>query len=139
MTSALLRLPRPPPLSATNTVYRSVTSIRCVLSSAAESPHRKGKLTVPAHTETTETTEPTEPDISPDKEAERRAVYSRCERFLGGHGPARPHAMLAALAAATDPDEQADRYGEGGLIEQFEREIVDLLGKEAAVFMPSGT
>ncbi|HKW22109.1 MAG TPA: beta-eliminating lyase-related protein [Ktedonobacterales bacterium] len=91
---------------------------------------------MPAHTETTE---PTEPDISPDKEAERRAVYSRCERFLGGHGPARPHAMLAALAAATDPDEQADRYGEGGLIEQFEREIADLLGKEAAVFMPSGT
>jgi threonine aldolase len=88
---------------------------------------------VPAHTETTE---PTEPDIAPDKEAERRAVYSRCERFLGGHGPSRPHAMLAALAAATDP---ADRYGEGELIEQFEREVADLLGKEAAVFMPSGT
>ena len=91
---------------------------------------------MPAHTETTE---PTEPDISSDDEAERRAVYSRCERFLGGHGPARPHAMLAALAATTDPDEQADRYGEGELIEQFEREIADLLGKEAAVFMPSGT
>ncbi|HEX5157042.1 MAG TPA: beta-eliminating lyase-related protein [Ktedonobacterales bacterium] len=91
---------------------------------------------MPAHTETTE---PTEPDISSDDEAERRAVYSRCERFLGGHGPARPHAILAALAATTDPDEQADRYGEGELIEQFEREIADLLGKEAAVFMPSGT
>jgi threonine aldolase len=91
---------------------------------------------VPAYTETTE---PIEPDISSDDEAERRAVYSRCERFLGGHGPARPHAILAALAATTDPDEQADRYGEGELIEQFEREIADLLGKEAAVFMPSGT
>ena len=91
---------------------------------------------MPAHTETTE---PAEPVISPDEEAERRAVYSRCERFLGGHGPSRPHAMLAALAAATDPDEQADRYGEGELIEQFERKVADLLGKEAAVFMPSGT
>ncbi|HEX5440906.1 MAG TPA: beta-eliminating lyase-related protein [Ktedonobacterales bacterium] len=93
-------------------------------------------VTEPTHTETTE---PAEPVISPDEEAERRAVYSRCERFLGGHGPSRPHAMLAALAATTDPDEQADRYGEGELIEQFEREVADLLGKEAAVFMPSGT
>ena len=90
-------------------------------------------------TETTEPDEPAEAIIAPNDEAERRAVYSRCERFLGGHGPSRPHAMLAALAAATDPDEQADRYGEGELIEQFEREVADLLGKEAAVFMPSGT
>ena len=87
----------------------------------------------------TETTAPAVPATSSDEEAERRGVYSRCERFLGGHGPSRPHAMLAALAAATDPDEQADRYGDGELIEQFEREVADLLGKEAAVFMPSGT
>ena len=84
-------------------------------------------------------TEPATTDTSTLSEDERRAVYSRCERFLGGHGPSRPHAMLAALAAATDPDEQADRYGEGELIEQFEREVADLLCKEAAVFMPSGT
>jgi threonine aldolase len=84
-------------------------------------------------------TEPATTETSTLREDERRAVYSRCERFLGGHGPSRPHAMLAALAAATAPDEQADRYGEGELIEQFEREVADLLGKEAAVFMPSGT
>lgn len=74
-----------------------------------------------------------------DPEAERRAVYSRCERFLNGHGPQRPKAMLLALAEATGDDEQADRYGEGELIEDFEREVAGLLGKEAAVFMPSGT
>ncbi len=94
---------------------------------------------MPAHTETTEPAEPASSNNTPDEEAERRAVYSRCERFLGGHGPSRPHAMLAALAAATDPDELADRYGEGELIERFEREVADLLGKDAAVFMPSGT
>jgi threonine aldolase len=30
-------------------------------------------------------------------------------------------------------------YGQGALIEDFEREVARLLGKEAAVFMPSGT
>ena len=70
---------------------------------------------------------------------ERRAIYRHCERFLGGHGPQHPKAMLLALAEATGADEYADGYGEGALIEQFEQEIADLLGKEAAVFMPSGT
>ena len=74
-----------------------------------------------------------------DPEAERRAVYSRCERFLNGHGPHHPKAMLLALAEATGADELADHYGEGELIEDFEREVAGLLGKEAAVFMPSGT
>jgi threonine aldolase len=32
-----------------------------------------------------------------------------------------------------------DRYGSGGFLQQFEAEIASLLGKEAAVFMPSGT
>ena len=72
-------------------------------------------------------------------EDERRAIYRRCERFLNGHGPQRPKAMLLALAEATGADEYADGYGEGALIEQFEQEVANLLGKEAAVFMPSGT
>jgi len=92
-----------------------------------------------ASSESSGTTGTTTPLTSPDAEADRRAIYSRCERFLGGHGPMRPKAVLAALAEATDPDEQGDRYGEGELIGQFEREIAGLLGKEAAVFMPSGT
>ena len=86
---------------------------------------------------------PTEPTqtapATSDPEAQRRAIYRRCERFLNGHGPQRPRAMLLALAEATGADEYADAYGEGELIEGFEREIAGLLGKEAAVFMPSGT
>jgi threonine aldolase len=39
-------------------------------------------------------------------------------------------------AAATLPD--LDRYGQGGEVEALEREVAELLGKEAAVFMPSG-
>ncbi len=96
-------------------------------------------LTEPANTETSRSAEAATPDAPPATEAERRAIYSRCERFLGGHGPQRPQATLAALAEAVDPDEQADRYGEGELIEGFEQEVASLLGKEAAVFLPSGT
>ena len=68
-----------------------------------------------------------------------REVRHDCTRFLIGHYRQRPQQMFAALAATTDPDLAADAYGAGPLIVDFEREIADLLGKEAAVFMPSGT
>ncbi len=76
------------------------------------------------------------------KHEERQAVMRQCERFLAGHGPLHLREELTALAASvTDEDEEAgpDRYGAGRLIERFEREIAGILGKEAAVFMPSGT
>jgi threonine aldolase len=66
-------------------------------------------------------------------------VFNACERFLSGHGLQQPRAVLADLANEVGPDEEPDRYGEGRLIEDFEREVAALLGKEAAVFMPSGT
>ena len=34
---------------------------------------------------------------------------------------------------------EADWYGEGGVVAELETEVRDLLGKPAAVFMPSGT
>ncbi len=69
----------------------------------------------------------------------KEMIYAECERFLAGHGRMRPHDELAALAAATAPDELADVYGAGALIEEFEREIATILGKEAALFLPTGT
>jgi threonine aldolase len=51
----------------------------------------------------------------------------------------RPQDELRALAAATAPDERADVYGKGDLIEEFEREIAALLGTQAALFLPTGT
>jgi len=36
-------------------------------------------------------------------------------------------------------DYRPDIYGRGGFVAEFEKEIAELLGKEAAVFMPSGT
>lgn len=70
-----------------------------------------------------------------DQEQIRRA----CMRFLIGHYPQRPQQVLKELGELVEPDVQADHYGEGEVIRQFEQEVAHLLGKEAAVFMPSGT
>jgi len=47
--------------------------------------------------------------------------------------------LLRAAADALPPDARPDRYGEGELVEAFERRVADLLGKDAAVLCPSGT
>src|SRR5262245_6452167 len=70
---------------------------------------------------------------------EAEAIMRRCERWLGGHGYVRPRAELEALVRATGDDEDVDTYGKGDLIEEFEREVAAILGKEAAVFLPTGT
>lgn len=67
------------------------------------------------------------------------AVRRACTRFLTHHYPASPRDELAALAAWAGPEQEADRYGAGPLIAEFEAEIAALLGKEAALFLPSGT
>ena len=57
---------------------------------------------------------------------------------LAGHGDRRIGALLEALEAA-DPSGESDIYGSGAIINGFEAEIAALLGKEKAVFFPSGT
>ena len=75
----------------------------------------------------------------PDDDRARAAVRG-AERFLNAwHGGPGPRGRLLELAEATGDDERFDRYGAGERIERLERRIADLLGKEAAVFMPSGT
>ena len=54
-----------------------------------------------------------------------------------GHGDVGPQAWLREVAAAATETE-LDRYGGGGEVEALEREVAELLGKEAAAFMPSG-
>jgi threonine aldolase len=71
--------------------------------------------------------------------AERLAVFRRCTRFLNGHGPLAPARALALLAEEAGEGEQGDSYGAGESLERFEAEVAALLGKPAAVFMPSGT
>ena len=63
------------------------------------------------------------------------ALRDSCTRFLTGHGPVRAADLLATIP----PDTAVDRYGDGGVVAVLETEIATLLGKPAAVFMPSGT
>lgn len=70
---------------------------------------------------------------------DRDRIFRACTRFLAGHYPQRPQQVLTELAEFTAPDVQTDHYGAGDVITQFEEEVATLLGKEAAVFMPSGT
>ncbi len=70
---------------------------------------------------------------------EAQNILRACTRYLTHDYPKTPQQVLSELAAITDPELEADHYGQGEIINRFERDIADLLGKEAAVFMPSGT
>src|SRR5258708_36675337 len=68
-------------------------------------------------------------------EDEIAALRAGCTRFLTGHGRVSAAEMLATIPA----DTEVDRYGEGGVVAALENEIASLLGKPAALFLPSGT
>ncbi|QJE02555.1 threonine aldolase [Massilia forsythiae] len=67
-------------------------------------------------------------------------LLARCTAILPGHRVRPPAEMYAAMAAWCESNGVAhDVYGEGALIQAFERKVADLLGFEAAVFCISGT
>jgi threonine aldolase len=70
-----------------------------------------------------------------DGQDDLTALRDQCTRFLHGHGPVRAADLLATVPADTVPD----RYGQGGAVADLEAEVALLLGKPAAVFLPSGT
>jgi threonine aldolase len=69
----------------------------------------------------------------PDNDLER--YRASCRRWLAGHGPRKAEELLASVPT----DLGIDRYGEGGAVTALETEMRKVLGKPAAVFMPSGT
>src|ERR1017187_5980922 len=73
--------------------------------------------------------------MAAEEAAELSALRAGCTRFLTGHGEVRAADLLATIA----PDTEVDRYGDGGVVVALEAEIARLLGKPAAVFLPSGT
>ena len=77
---------------------------------------------------------------APLNAAEQESLRRRCTIHVSGHAPPAPGAELARIGHwCQEHGWHADRYGEGELIEGFERKVATLLGKAAAVFMPSGT
>ncbi len=66
---------------------------------------------------------------------EIRARRARCTDSFQGNGllPA------AEVLSSIPPDTEQDLYGDGGVVAALERRIAEVLGKPAAVFLPSGT
>jgi threonine aldolase len=66
---------------------------------------------------------------------EIKARRARCTDSFQGNGLLRP----AELLTSVPPGTVEDVYGDGGVVTDLERHIAELLGKPAAVFLPSGT
>jgi threonine aldolase len=64
-----------------------------------------------------------------------KARWLACKDSFLGNGLIRP----ADLLASVDPEVMPDVYGAGGVVAELETHIAELLGKPAAVFLPSGT
>lgn len=63
-----------------------------------------------------------------------------CEKFVPGYLPLGAGEELALIADyCRENNFVADYYGKGDLISSFEKKVAELLGFEAACFMPSGT
>jgi threonine aldolase len=71
--------------------------------------------------------------------AEYKKAFLNCTHQTARNRANSLKQTFQALANATDEDELADVYGSGDVITDFEEEIAKLLGKERAVFLPSGT
>jgi threonine aldolase len=67
-------------------------------------------------------------------------LLARCTTVFPGHRARTPAEMFAAMAAWCEANGVAhDTYGDGALIQGFERRVAELLGFEGAVFCISGT
>lgn len=67
------------------------------------------------------------------KESFKKSNYQ-----LAGHGKRNIHVLKEAFQAV-DENLESDLYGEGKVIEEFQEKMASILGKEEAVFFPSGT
>ncbi len=65
-------------------------------------------------------------------------VKMRCKKFLTYDYPQTAQQRLLDLARYAGADVAMDRPGKGELFERLEHRLIELLGKQAVVFMPSG-
>ena len=71
-----------------------------------------------------------------DLRARRKAAAAGCARWLTGRRIPAADVLRGLADAATESE--SDGYGSGGEVELLEAEVAELLGKPAAVFMPTG-
>lgn len=77
--------------------------------------------------------------VTPSDQARARAVAAACPRRLSGHGHRTPAELAAELADEAARGGDSDTYGDGGVVDEVEAQVRDLLGAPAAVLLPSGT
>lgn len=71
-----------------------------------------------------------------DVRARRKAAAAECVRWVTGRRTSPAEALRDLATAATEEDR--DGYGSGGEVALLEQEVAELLGKPAAVFVPTG-
>ncbi|WED55593.1 aminotransferase class I/II-fold pyridoxal phosphate-dependent enzyme [Exiguobacterium profundum] len=65
-------------------------------------------------------------------------TYRQTNVQLSGHGKREAGVLKRAFEHVRE-DEPSDQYGQGKTIRQFEEKMAQVLGKESAIFFPSGT
>jgi threonine aldolase len=70
-----------------------------------------------------------------DVDADPDSLRETCSRFLLWHGQRTAEQFLSEISS----DTVIDTYGNGGVVQELEAEVAAVLGKPAAVFVPSGT
>ncbi|HWD39926.1 MAG TPA: beta-eliminating lyase-related protein [Fimbriimonas sp.] len=66
-------------------------------------------------------------------------IVASCTRFLSYGRPIAVRERVREIADSPLSLIRNDGYGKGGFVAELENEVAELLGKEAAAFMPSGT
>lgn len=67
-----------------------------------------------------------------------QSMYNQATYKLANHSARNVHILKEAFQKVND-DLESDIYGKGRIIEDFQQKMAALLGKEEAVFFPSGT
>ena len=70
---------------------------------------------------------------------EYKSLIKSCDFILNRHPDRSMAEQLQDIIPLSEQFDEQDVYGEGELITGFEQEIADLLGKQAVLFLPSGT
>jgi threonine aldolase len=90
---------------------------------------------MPATKRTQQRSAPTKTPPAFSRDLKLEALAQSCTRFLLGHGPRSGDELLTLIPPGTE----IDYYGLGGVVPELEQEVAALLGKEAALFFPTGT
>jgi threonine aldolase len=90
---------------------------------------------MPTHTTKARRSAPAKVPPAFSRDAKVEALAETCTRFLSGHGRRSADELLTLIPPGT----KIDYYGVGGAVTELEEEIATLLGKEAALFFPTGT